>query len=141
LESTAVTELRKFVSSVLTEIAAGVADANGVISELGGNVNPAIAATDAVYDAETRRRVVDVTFDVSVEAASEQGNTGKVGVLIATIGLGTERRTGSTDKATQRIQFSVPVVLPIYGTQRAKELADEQSAQERVTRVLTYPNL
>lgn len=78
-----------------------------------GDFSPVVAGTEVPFEPETHRRIVDVVFDVSVEATSGQGNTGKVGVIVATIGLGTQRRTETTDKAVHKIQFSVPMVLPI----------------------------
>ena len=117
-------KLQEFVTETLTQILAGVRDAQAKIED--DNYDPTSSAkispplstsaetlekkgyrTDAYF-----RPVQNVEFDVAVTVNETMEAKGGAGLLVATIGLGARAEIGSTDTTVHRIKFAVPVVLP-----------------------------
>ena len=129
-------ELKDFISSVLTEICEGVHEATARIEALGGVVNPRAISTSQPIEQHTRRAIVDVAFDVSIEATSSAGNTGRVGVLVATVGLGTQRSQDESHRSANSVKFTVPLVLPVDRETVEAEHRKEEDAHREATRAI-----
>lgn len=129
-------DLQSFISSVLTEICEGVHQATARIESLGGVVNPRAISTSQPIEMDTRRAIVDVAFDVSIEATASAGNTGRVGVLVATVGLGTQRSKDESQRSANSVKFTVPLVLPINREIISEEHRKETDAQQRASQAI-----
>lgn len=127
------TELRDFISSVLSDICEGVQLSTQRIEELGGVVNPRAMRSEGPIEMRTRRAIVQVSFDLSVEAEATAGNRGRVGVLIANIGLGTERQTTENHRSANSVKFTVPLVLPVDPARIQAEHDAEDAERRRQT--------
>ena len=117
-------KLQEFVTETLTQILAGVKDAQSKIvgddydASISAKISPPLS-TDADrleskgyrIDASFRP-VQNIEFDVAVTVNETLEAKGKAGLLVAGIGLGAKAEVGSTDTTVHRIKFAVPVVLP-----------------------------
>lgn len=127
------TDLKDFIRTALVDICKGVHESTAEIEEMGGIVNPRSWRLDGDVENVTKRKVVNVHFDVLVEAQSGEGNTGRVGVLVATIGMGTKREATQTDRNASSVQFDVPLVLPVSPEKIRDEAQAEQDVRDRTT--------
>lgn len=110
-------ELKEFVSEVLTDIFEGVADAQERISDIGGEINPAVKTgmNGVVYapDRQTSHKTLCVAeFDVALTVSDKEQKGGKIGVLLGSIGVGGGRSEGVETSQITRVKFSVPYKLP-----------------------------
>jgi hypothetical protein len=120
-------DLETFVSETLVQVVNGIARANTALAGSGAIVNPknvyAAGKTDMrVYghivpqrDAEMRRAVHAIDFDVAITATEGSGTKGGIGVVVGAIALGTQGSSTSNNSSMSRVQFSVPVALPQGG--------------------------
>jgi hypothetical protein len=101
-------ELDEFVRNVIVQLCKGVNDAKEPAQEFGGAVNPVRVRGEL---ADTHQRTA-VEFDVAVglESVSEGGGKAKISVFSIGADIGTSRQT--TSSTTNRIRFTVPVLLP-----------------------------
>ena len=102
-------ELREFVSQALVQILEGISDAqeSTIVKETSAGV---VAAGPGMRGERTTAR--DVEFDVAITTQSGTETKGKAGLLVGTIGLGTQGASANSRDLVHRIRFSVPVVLP-----------------------------
>ena len=108
-------QLEQFVEDSLTQLMAGVKNAQRKADEFGATINPRLtgatsASTGTHY--HNKRLVVEVAFDVALTSETGEAARGGIGVLLGAINVG----GGYDEKATQgtvsRIQFTVPLVFP-----------------------------
>lgn len=100
-------QLDEFVREVLVQVCKGVSDAKAPAMDLGARVNPT-----GVWNSMEQCFKTTVEFDVAItsETVAEGGGKAKLAVFNIGADLGASRQT--TDSTTNRIKFSVPVVLP-----------------------------
>ncbi len=114
-------ELNEFIRLSLTEIVKGVKESQDTIRGQGGFSNPAVFSSASGQASATHfgsvsdgQNVLLVDFDVAltVTDTSEAGASGKLSVasLFKIEGGGT---TSSINETTSRIQFKVPLALPV----------------------------
>ena len=119
-------ELKDFIKETLIEISTAISEANEQLSSVGGIANPKDVAGPE-YDKSNvygyllgpgekqdyRRPVHLVEFDVSVTANDKSGTKGGIGVMVAGIGLGSQGQTEAESSVYSRLQFKIPVALPV----------------------------
>ena len=111
-------ELRKFISQALTEIAGGVKDAQAPVREMGGQVAPHDIdshGSDRIKGQvlfSNNRPIQIISFDVAVTVADETGGKAGLGVFSGLVSLGAGGTTKDSAQIVNRIQFTVPIVLP-----------------------------
>jgi len=111
-------ELRKFISQALTEIAGGVKDAQAPVREMGGQVAPHDIdshGSDRIKGQilfSLNRPIQIVAFDVAVTLTDETGGKAGIGVLGGVVSLGAGGATKDSTQVVNRLQFTVPIVLP-----------------------------
>jgi hypothetical protein len=66
-----------------------------------------------MWDVSTSQPVQSISFDVAVTAAEGTKTQGGVAVFIGAFGLGSKGQSEKSNETVNRIQFSVPVALPI----------------------------
>jgi hypothetical protein len=117
--------IQQFIKEAIVQIAKGIEDAEKELKQTAAIVNPRYVATskaEAVYgymisekekDREKYRAAVQtVEFDVAVYAAESTETRGGIGLMVGTIGLGTQGATEKGNRSESRIRFSIPVAFP-----------------------------
>lgn len=138
-------ELSEFVKQSLTQIVSGVKASQEEIRSQGGYVNPAIFASSPGNASTTHfgsvgdgQNVLLVDFDVAVTVTDtiEGGAGGKLSVAsFFKVEAGGKGSTAS--EATSRIQFKVPLALPVDPITKQK-LDTDIAAQSRAFRGNDY---
>ncbi|MBE2179388.1 MAG: hypothetical protein IAE97_02860 [Chthoniobacterales bacterium] len=116
-------QLSDFISETLVQIATGIDQANAALSASKAKVNPEnVFPSDSSYnstvyghiqtDQQMNPAVHLIQFDVAVYAAEETETKGGIGIMVGTIGLGSQGRSDATSSTTSRIQFGIPMLLP-----------------------------
>jgi hypothetical protein len=116
--------LQEFVAQTLIEIAAAVREADEELKASGAIVNPRSvigAGQDKanVYgyiedrdQKKSLRAVHSVEFDVAVTAVEGKESKGGIGIVVGSIGLGSQGRSEESSSSVSRIKFKVPIALP-----------------------------
>lgn len=112
-------DLREFIKQTLTEIAAGVKDAQESVRASGGYANPAHDrrlrdSNEAHFGSlEDGQHVFLVDFDVAVCATDgEQAEAGAKVQIASIVNVGTQGGFEKSSSVTSRITFKVPLALP-----------------------------
>jgi hypothetical protein len=121
-------ELREFVAQTLTQITEGVVDAQKAVHSKGAGVNPAMhniaKEADGGYSffgwasGKGSNPVFLVNFDVAVTATEGTQTKGGIGIAVGILGAGSQGQSDKNSSAVSRIQFKVPLILPL---QKEKE--------------------
>jgi hypothetical protein len=86
-------------------------------SEQNAVVNPKLDFNaqneNSMLDNETQQPVQPISFDVAVTAGEANKTQGGIAVFTGMIGLGSKGQSDKSNETINRIQFSVPVLLPI----------------------------
>lgn len=132
--------LEKFVSSALVQIVNGVAKAQQELRDTGAVINPGLSSVHPsgelpVIEGESglRHYVRHVSFDVAVTAGDEQSAGAGAGITVFGARLGGEGRVSYENSTVSRVQFVIPLALPMVNT------ANEAEALREGTRPLNYP--
>ncbi|MGH7682535.1 MAG: hypothetical protein ACRENN_11195 [Candidatus Eiseniibacteriota bacterium] len=108
-------DLEDFVSQTLVQISKGVLAAQREVAEIGGAINPPLYNLQGTGKVSAASNIMAdfVDFDVAVSATETKSLEGgaKAHVWVASAGgVGTST---SSNEATSRVRFKVPVVFPI----------------------------
>jgi hypothetical protein len=112
--------LKEFVAQALAEIIQGVVDAQAALGSNGKYINPELSTQQGPLEKQGKlvsiqgQLVQSVEFDVAVTVTEAKGTKGAIGVVVGTIGLGSQRQSSEESSAVSRLKFSVPITLP-YG--------------------------
>jgi hypothetical protein len=120
-------ELNVFIRETLGQIVSGVREAQTATQQHGANINP----TDIYFERDGQHNAYsampqDVHFDVALTSTETGGATGGIGVFLGAIKVGTEGKLEAQTSAVTRVQFTVPVVLPL-----GKSMKEEVEATPR----------
>lgn len=129
-------DLKDFVSQTLIQIVEGVVTASARVAELGGAVSPEYHAKTEGTLGQSRdgkaRPVQAVEFDVAVVAGSESSVEAGGGLKISVLSVGAKGSGTDREQTTSRIQFVVPLQLPVDPTSAAATEANVKAVQARV---------
>ena len=110
-------ELKDFVKVSLVQIIAGVSEAQKEVVELGvGEISPAVTSDQArsgLNFSPNGMPIHNVIFDVAVGASDKQGTKGAVGIMVSVLKLGIEDDNEQKSTNNSRIQFTIPITLPM----------------------------
>lgn len=111
-------KLEDFIYESITQIISGVKKAQDFASQNEAEINPASlrqsqSSGDMYYDDSTYRPAQKIDFDVSVTAREDGETSGKAGVFVSVLKFGIESKEGTQNSVSNRLKFSVPVMLPI----------------------------
>lgn len=112
-------ELKDFISETLSQIIAGVVDAQSKVISAGkgGAVNPYVHSLNdpkSTYSrTEQKEPVVLVDFDIAIAAEQGTGTKGGVGVVAGIFTLGAQGQSNENQQTSNKIKFNVPVMLPL----------------------------
>jgi hypothetical protein len=126
--------LQDFIKETLVQIARGI---EGAAGELKGtkaivnprNVQPRTDVDSDVYgfvDTQEKfyKAVQKIEFDVAVTASTGTATKGGIGIMVGAIGLGSQGKSESQDSSIYRIQFLVPMVIPMEDDPNDAQAAD-----------------
>jgi hypothetical protein len=120
-------ELKNFISQALCSIVEGVVDAQTKASVHGAFINPGgltrttkSISDDAIWDNSTNNFARMVAFDVAVTVEEGTKTNAKIGVVAGVLNLGAGGASENKELAVSRIQFSVPVLLPVSNKDAAR---------------------
>lgn len=118
-------ELREFITQSITQIMAGVSDAQTHALEMGGAINPVSMIldkddktwrwikTDPTFKTDPYGRIVefDIALVVQRSGSSEGSMKGKIGIPELGLGVGADLadKTEDLSSNTSRIKFSIPI--------------------------------
>ena len=97
-------------------VAAGGSRAQETVKENGASVNPRGFQCDELNGRQYREDPFEVAeiveFDIAVTAAEGAEAKGGIGIFVGAVGIGSQARADSQNRSTNRIKFSIPIVLP-----------------------------
>lgn len=110
-------ELRDFVAETIKQVIDGVVTAQQYAAEKNCVVNPQLGFhtqnETLMIDRATSQPVQSISFDVAVTAAEGSKTQGGIAVFAGAFGLASKGQSDRSNETVNRIQFSVPVSLPI----------------------------
>jgi hypothetical protein len=108
--------LQEFISESLRQIIEGISDVSGVALSKGAELNPAQHkwrhGEGRYFDKATGRPLTDVEFDIAVSAQEDKKTKGGIGIVVASMTLGSSGESGVATETISRVKFALPVVLP-----------------------------
>jgi len=117
-------ELKEFVTESLGQIIAGVREAQKAAGKEGNMINPGFLSTesgtripDGLLVASTGSTgwvISVVNFDVAVRVTDGKSSSGKASLSIFSVGADGEMKRENSSSSVSRIQFNVPVALPVH---------------------------
>ncbi len=104
-------ELNEFIAATLSEIQRGVETAiNGTIKNgVSGTINPVWGTTKDIGSAH----IQNVQFDIAVTVVEKISGQVGGGIKVVGMSLGGGGSGASETTEVSRIQFSIPIVLPV----------------------------
>ncbi len=111
-------ELKDFVSETLKQVIEGVKMAQEATKESGGKINPKGIYTTSTNSnpqlyTENNELVQIIEFDVAITTTEDDKTKGGVGVFVGAFGVGVQGESNNQNSAINRIQFKVPIILPV----------------------------
>lgn len=115
-------QLDEYIKETLIQITKGVKDASEVVSELGGEVNPAREVTEyqSGYEPTSFRELKSkgkpsdqiVKFDIALQVRESHAADGSGKAKLAVISIGGGVKSVDETNSAHRVQFEVPLSLP-----------------------------
>jgi hypothetical protein len=107
------TRITQDVFSVfVSQLAEGVDQANEALKGKGAFVNP-VKVTRRTGQGEMRtRQLHEVDFDVAVTAEQGTESKGGIGLMVGSLGLGSQGKSESSGSTHSRVKFTIPLLLP-----------------------------
>jgi len=109
-------ELQEFITSALTQIVAGVAEASKITKKHGGKAGSmklyGYVKDNKIMTDEDERPVTTVEFDIALAEGNSKDPKGGIGVYLGAVGLGSKGASHGESSTHSRIKFTVPVILP-----------------------------
>lgn len=119
-------DLKSFVAETLVQIAQGIDEANEKLADSQAIVNPRyVIGHGEIKDATVygylvegnernnyRQAVHAVEFDVAVFATEGKEAKGGIGIVVGSIGLGTQGKSDTSSSSNSRIRFTIPMLFP-----------------------------
>jgi hypothetical protein len=117
-------ELKDFVSETICSIIEGVKNAQKSTETNGALVNPgglmrstSNVSSNALWDNSTNVYAQPISFDVAVTVEENSGGKGSIKILGGVINAEAGGNSTVTNGIVNRVQFIVPVLLPVQETQ------------------------
>lgn len=98
-------QIDEYVREVLVQICSGVQEAMEQVRGCGSRINPTFGSVSSANK-------TTVQFDIGVETESSSKGGGKAKISVAGIGGQIGKELATTSTSSNRVQFSVGVLLP-----------------------------
>ena len=128
-------DLKDFIRETLVQIVTGVRASQQEIQEMGGFASPSVSTmstTDSPHFGRIGRdqHAFLVTFDITVVVSEEKGTDAKAKLEVASLlKLGAGGESSSSNVATNKISFTVPLALPV--DEKSKQLVSQLDEEVR----------
>lgn len=123
-------DLKDFVSQALIQITEGVFDAQKIVQEKGGFVNPAVRQTETGQTMHDGRVIQSVEFNVAITVTEDSSCSGGGKLSVATVFKATaETASSEKNSTTSKISFNVPLAVPVDPVS-LNELQDKESTDK-----------
>ncbi len=111
-------QLRDFITETIKHVIDGVVTAQEYAKSKNAVVNPQIGFhpqnQNVMIDGSSGRPIVQtISFDVALTAVKGSRTQGGIAVFTGMVGLGSKGQSEKINETVNRIQFSVPIALPI----------------------------
>ena len=111
-------QLEEFLSEALQQLVRGITTAQTQAGALGASINPVMdplhaGPIDGFIRTGTGLVIQVVKFDIAITATESTGTKGGVGVVTGMFNLGSAGNSQESSSAVSRMQFNVPVSLPV----------------------------
>lgn len=118
-------KLDKYVEETIKQVITGIGAAKTYAEKNNAQVNPASASfstsnsTNIIYCTNTGVPIQEIKFDVAVSVAEGSTETDAPELTVgSTTVTGNSSTTETSNSSVNRIQFSIPVLLPLSGHRR-----------------------
>lgn len=102
-------ELKEFITQTILDVAGGIRDAK---EKLPNNYSGWKPQSERQHYEEQEKQI-DISFALTIGETSSAGNKSGLSVIFATIGAGVKTETGQTSQETNKVSFTIPIVVPI----------------------------
>lgn len=111
-------ELKEFVSQTISQIIEGVNEAGEMAKNHGATVNPHIVSSASEMGKQGMlwgggQPIQIIKFDVALTVTQGTGTKGGIGIVTGVVSLGSTGESQSANTSVSRVQFSVPIALPV----------------------------
>ncbi len=117
-------KLDKYVEETIRQVISGIAAAREYGDRNNAQVNPASAtfhskSSTVIYCSETGVPIQELEFDIAVSVSEGNSTTDAPEITVGSSTLsGNAQTTETTNSSTNRIKFTIPVLLPMSGSRR-----------------------
>lgn len=133
-------DLQNFVASALVQIVRGIEQAQQELKGTGALVNPGLSSVQPSTDtpaiavsSDAFTYVRNVTFDIALTATDGKDTQVGGGLQVWAVRVGSDRKVSHEDSTVSRLQFTVPLALPVSSSR------SEQERQSDFSRPMNYP--
>lgn len=115
-------KLDKYVEETLKQIITGISAAKKFGDQNGAKVNPASATfnyqnSTNIYCLNTGVPIQQIDFDIVVSVSEGNSTTDSPEITVGSSTIsGNAQASETTNSSTNRIKFSIPILLPLSGT-------------------------
>lgn len=108
-------ELKKFISDAITQICEGVKDAQERCNKVGAKINPPMNGDSITGNISMRyRKHSKVHFNITLQSFVDDKGKSGIGVLLASMSIGTAKESSQGSSSLTSVEFSVPIALPLH---------------------------
>lgn len=108
-------ELKKFISDAITQICEGVKDAQERCDKVGAKINPPMNGDSITGSIDMRyRKHSKVHFNITLQSFVDDKGKSGIGVLLASMSIGTAKESSQGSSSLTSVEFSVPIALPLH---------------------------
>ncbi len=117
-------KLDKFVEETIKQVITGIGAAKSFGEQHNAQVNPASATfssgnASVIYCSNTGVPIQEIRFDIAVSVSESNAETEAPEITVgSTTVTGNNSTAETSNSSVNRIQFSIPVLLPISGRRR-----------------------
>lgn len=108
-------ELKEFISDAITQICEGVKDAQERCNRVGAKINPPMNGDSITGSVDMKyRKHSKVHFNITLQSFVDDKGKSGIGVLLASMSIGTAKESSQGSSSLTSVEFSVPIALPLH---------------------------
>ena len=108
-------ELKEFISDAITQICEGVKDAQERCNKVDAKINPPMIGDSITDDISMRyQKHSKVHFNITLQSFVDDKGKSGIGVLLASMSIGTAKESSQGSSSLTSVEFSVPIALPLH---------------------------
>lgn len=108
-------ELKEFISDAITQICEGVKDAQERCNKVDAKINPPMNGDSITGSIDMKyRKHSKVHFNITLQSFVDDKGKSGIGVLLASVSVGTAKESSQGSSSLTSVEFSVPIALPLH---------------------------